>query len=116
MRAIGWINVLKEYEFWGQAYRKNLLGGGAMRSLNCALLSILLVAVFSTALFGQEFTGHVKDASGAALSGATVIVHNELTNQDIKTKTTAAGDYTVPYLKAGQYSVTAEMQGFEKQM
>jgi hypothetical protein len=86
-----------------------------MRSLNCALLSILLVGVFSTTLFGQEFTGHVKDASGAAVSGATVTVHNELTNQDIKTRTTAAGDYAVPYLKAGQYSVTAEMQGFEKQ-
>src|SRR5271168_3021706 len=86
-----------------------------MRSRNCALLSILLVSVFSTTLYGQEFTGHVKDASGAAVSGATVTVHNELTNQDIKTKTTAAGDYAVPYLKAGQYSVTAEMQGFEKQ-
>jgi len=86
-----------------------------MRSLKCALSSILLVVAFSITLFGQEFTGHVKDTRGAAIPGAIITVHNELTNQDIKTKTTAAGDYAVPYLKAGQYSVTAEMQGFEKE-
>jgi hypothetical protein len=85
-----------------------------MRSLNCAFLCTMLVVFSSTALFGQEFTGHVKDASGAAVPGTTITVHNELTNQDISTKTTGAGDYAVPYLKAGQYSVTAEMQGFEK--
>jgi Carboxypeptidase regulatory-like domain len=87
-----------------------------MRLLNCAFLSTLFVAVFSTALLGQEFTGHVRDASGAMLSGAQITVHNELTNLDVKTKTTAAGDYAVPYLKPGQYSVTAEMQGFERQV
>jgi hypothetical protein len=87
-----------------------------MRTLNCTFLSALLVAVFSVASFGQEFTGHVKDATGAALPGASITVHNELTNQDIKTKTTASGDYAVPYLKAGQYSITAEMQGFEKEV
>src|SRR5580658_6072910 len=87
-----------------------------MGSLGRAFLSIMLVMFFSAAAFGQEFTGHVKDASGAAVPGVTITVHNELTNQDIKTKTTAAGDYAVPYLKAGQYSVIAEMQGFEKQL
>jgi hypothetical protein len=87
-----------------------------MGSLNRAFLSILFVVVFGAAAFGQEFTGHVADASGAALSGAHITVHNELTNQDIKTKTTPAGDYAVPYLKAGQYSVIAEVQGFEKSL
>jgi len=87
-----------------------------MRLLTCAFLSTLVVASFSTALFGQEFTGHVKDTSGAAVAGATITVHNQLTNVDISTKTTGAGDYAAPYLKAGLYSVSAEMQGFQKQV
>ncbi|MGC2271977.1 MAG: carboxypeptidase regulatory-like domain-containing protein, partial [Candidatus Sulfotelmatobacter sp.] len=87
-----------------------------MKSLSCAFLSTLCVALFSTAMFGQEFTGHVKDTSGAAVAGATITVHNQLTNVDISSKTTAAGDYAVPYLKPGLYSVSAEMQGFQKQV
>ncbi|MGC2172284.1 MAG: TonB-dependent receptor [Candidatus Sulfotelmatobacter sp.] len=79
-------------------------------------MSTLCVALFSTAMFGQEFTGHVKDTSGAAVAGATITVHNQLTNVDISSKTTAAGDYAVPYLKPGLYSVSAEMQGFQKQV
>jgi hypothetical protein len=43
-----------------------------MRSLYCALL----VACLSTAVYGQEFTGHVKDASGAAVAGATITIHH----------------------------------------
>ncbi len=86
-----------------------------MKPLTRVFWSTLLLAFCSTASFAQEFTGHVRDASGAALAGANITVYNQLTNQEIKTKTTASGDYAVPYLKPGQYSVTAEMQGFEKQ-
>ena len=87
-----------------------------MRSLSCLFLCTLPVAFFSTALFGQEFTGHVKDTSGAAVSGATITVHNQLTNIDVTTKTTGSGDYGAPYLKPGLYSVSAEMQGFQKEV
>jgi hypothetical protein len=87
-----------------------------MRSLSGAFWSILVVAFFSTTLFGQEFTGHVKDASGAAVAGATITIHGQLTNVDVTTKTTGSGDYAAPYLKPGLYSVSAEMQGFQKQV
>jgi hypothetical protein len=87
-----------------------------MRSLSYAFLSTLFVAFLSTALFGQEFTGHVKDSSGAAVAGVAITVHNQLTNVDTTTKTTGAGDYAAPYLKAGLYSVSAEMPGFQKQV
>ena len=86
--------------------------GSPRRGFSCALF----VALCSSVLFAQEFTGHVTDTSGAAVAGATITVHNQLTNIDITTKTTGAGDYTVPYLKAGLYSVSAEMQGFKKQV
>ncbi len=76
----------------------------------------VLVVFFSAALLGQEFTGHVTDPSGAAIAGATITVHNQPTNVDVTTKTTATGDYTVPYLKPGLYSVSAVMTGFQKQV
>jgi hypothetical protein len=88
-----------------------------MRPLNRAflktLLKTLLVVFFSTGLFGQTFTGHVTDSSGAAVAGATVTIHNQLTGVDITTKTTGAGDYTAPYLKLGLYTLSAEMTGFK---
>jgi len=87
-----------------------------MRPLNRAFFNALLVVFLSTGLFGQTFTGHVTDSSGAAVAGATITIHNQLTNVDIPTKTTDAGTYTAPYLKPGLYSVSAEMKGFQKQI
>ena len=87
-----------------------------MRPPNRAFFNALLVVFFSTSLFGQTFTGHVTDSSGAAVARATITIHNQLTNVDIPTKTTDAGTYTAPYLKPGLYSVSAEMKGFQKQI
>jgi len=79
-------------------------------------LAVLILSVCSAISFGQEFTGHVTDTTGAVVPGAIITVHNLLTNQDIRTKTDGAGDYTAPYLKPGVYSVRAERQGFETQL
>ncbi len=61
----------------------------------------------------QQFVGTVTDPSRAVVSGATVTVHNEGTGEEIVVTTTKAGDYTVPYLKTGVYSVTADKAGFK---
>jgi len=62
---------------------------------------------------GQQFVGHVEDTSHAVIAGAAVTVHNEGTGEDISVKATGAGDYTVPYLKLGTYTITAEKPGFK---
>lgn len=78
-----------------------------------SLVLLLVVGFCSTImLLGQEFTGRVSDTSGAAVVQASILVHNTLTNEDIQTQTNQAGVYTVPYLKPGQYSVTASATGF----
>ena len=77
--------------------------GGQLRLVHRAFLCTVFVGFFSTALLGQEFTGHVTDTSGAAVPGATITVHDQLTGIGISTKTTGTGDYTVPYLKVGLY-------------
>lgn len=87
-----------------------------MNSLRLFVLTVLILVIPSAASFAQEFTGHVKDSTGAVLPGATIIVHNQLTNQEVKTKTTGSGDYSVPYLAPGQYSLTAQMQGFQQEV
>jgi len=55
----------------------------------------------------------VTDSSGAAVAKAKVTVLNLNTNVAVPTTTTGAGDYTVPYLKPGVYSVTASAPGFD---
>ncbi|MFT4113477.1 TonB-dependent receptor domain-containing protein [Silvibacterium sp.] len=93
------------------AVNKRPHGGKSARRI---ALPIALLAS-AAALHAQEFTGHVSDASKAVIPKALITVHNELTNETLQTITTGAGDYTIPYLKPGTYSVTAESPGFDKQ-
>ncbi|RXH54103.1 Oar protein [Granulicella sibirica] len=46
----------------------------------------------------------------------TITARNIDTNVSAKTLTTNSGDYTIPYLKAGNYTVTAEAKGFEREL
>ncbi len=61
----------------------------------------------------QKFTGRVTDSMGAVLSHATVVAHNLDTGVDVSTKTTNTGDYTIPYVIPGHYSVSVHVPGFE---
>jgi hypothetical protein len=81
------------------------------------LIFVLLLADIST-VFGQQgvtsatLTGTVEDASGAAVSGATVEVTNLEKNQASKTTSDSHGHYRLTYLPAGVYRLTVEREGF----
>jgi len=75
----------------------------------------LLLGLCPMLVLGQEFTGRVTDSTGAAVTNADITVRNLLTNDQISTSSTTTGDYTVPYLKPGKYSVTATAQGFSRE-
>ena len=68
-------------------------------------LVLLIAGAFSTNICSaqstQQFTGRVLDTTGAVVSGATVVAHNQGTGIDSKTSTTGAGVYTIPYLIPG---------------
>jgi hypothetical protein len=56
--------------------------------------------------------GTVKDASGATVAGAVVVVRNVGTNISRSTPTSPEGDYNVPLLPPGTYDVTVQQPGF----
>lgn len=65
----------------------------------------------------QEFrgtiSGAITDPSGAVVPGAQVVVKETHTGTVNKTKSDAAGQYVVPFLLPGDYSITVTAQGFE---
>ncbi len=90
------------------------LGKVRWHNLLAALLGICLTAgIGMSQVRSSAITGIVTDASGAAVPNATLIVTNVLTNVTYPSKTNSAGEYTVPYLPEGNYSVTVTAQGFQ---
>jgi hypothetical protein len=72
----------------------------------------LLLLVALTARAGT-ISGMVRDASGAAVSGAAVEAKNTETGVVYSTASTSTGNYTVDQLPAGQYAITVKMQGMK---
>src|SRR6266508_2187180 len=83
-----------------------------------------LFAAVSLLLFGQSpgisqttfgtITGTVKDASGAVLPGASVVVTNQNTGATRQVTTDDTGRYLVPSVLPGVYTITSELTGFKK--
>jgi len=81
-------------------------------------LLILGILALPSINYAQELTatinGIVSDASNAVVPGATVVVHSNDTNADIRTVTTGSdGEYTATNLPAGTYTVTVHGAGFQ---
>src|SRR6202521_4519970 len=89
---------------------------GAGQKLACAisLFVLLLWAIPAISQTSQgTILGVVKDASGGAMAGATVTITNTGTN-DARTVTTGTdGEYRVPALQPGLYTVRVEAPGFK---
>src|SRR5688572_11352477 len=77
---------------------------------------VLVAAIGSVG--AQEFRatirGQVVDSSGGALPGTVVTVTNVETNEVATATTNTEGNYTIPFLRPGAYTLTAELSGFQK--
>ncbi|MGA2807757.1 MAG: carboxypeptidase regulatory-like domain-containing protein [Terracidiphilus sp.] len=60
--------------------------------------------------------GHIVDPSGAAVVGAKVTIKEASTGVVHSSVTSSSGDYSVPDLNPGHYSVTVEAPGFSKEV
>jgi hypothetical protein len=88
---------------------------------NIFSLSSLLLAAFAlffvcTQLHAQYenggLVGTIRDASGATIAGATVKITNNDTGLETDAKTNGSGDYNVPSLRVGVYTIAASAPGF----
>jgi hypothetical protein len=76
--------------------------------------TLLLGTGLSAQGFRATIKGRITDASGAVVPGAKVTVLNQGTQVGVSTQVSATGDYTVPLLQPGTYTVSAEATGFKR--
>jgi hypothetical protein len=80
------------------------------------LAMALLLMLASRAAFAQYDTGSlvgtIHDASGAVVPNVTVTVTNDATGVATVVKTEAGGEYEVPELRTGVYTISASASGY----
>ena len=82
-----------------------------------ALLAFAAIACTAPAVYAQTTTtgaisGTVTDPSGAAVSGATIVVHNDATNAETTITADSNGFYNAVQLQPGSYTLTISAGGF----
>ena len=91
----------------------------AARTFSSFVLVLSLIVLSLSAASGAQelaatLTGTVTDASGAVVPGATVVVHSDETNADVRSVTTnSSGSFNITNLAAGRYKVTVNNAGFQ---
>jgi outer membrane receptor protein involved in Fe transport len=91
-----------------------MVGDRLLRSVSTLLF---VCFVISLPLFAQKITGDISgtitDASGAAVTGATVRAENAATGAKATATTNETGFYRIPDLSTGTYRLTVEAAGFK---
>src|SRR6266478_3179173 len=93
------------------------IGEGTLFSVRALLVAFGLLLPFSAQ--GQtagEITGQVFDNSKAAVADATVTAKNVGTGETRTVQTDSQGHYRITELRVGTYDVSAERQGFRRQV
>src|SRR5881397_2238347 len=83
--------------------------------LAALFIGLAATATSSLAQTTASIKGTVTDASGAAVAGAKITVKNASLGIERTTETNDSGDYEVPALPPGTYSVDVSKEGFQKQ-
>src|SRR5216683_4829800 len=85
--------------------------------ISCFLIGLLVLSVRSAvgqAASATTLVGTVTDSSGAAVPNASVIAVQDATKVAYKGQTTDSGDYSLPYVEVGMYTITVETPGFQR--
>ncbi len=80
----------------------------------CIAAVFLMAASAAAQTVTGEIRGTVRDSSGGVLPGVTVTVINTGTGLTRTDTTSDTGTYVFPSLPIGNYTVSAELQGFRK--
>lgn len=88
-----------------------------MKAVRLLLAGTLL---FNGAVTAQgvrsTLVGRVTDESGAVVPRTKITVFNTATNESRSVEASDSGDYVLPQLAPGEYTLTAELAGFAKEM
>jgi len=80
-----------------------------------ALLTLLVFAVPAiTQEFRSTLSGSVTDPTGAVIAGAKIIATEERTGTKLQTVSDSAGQYTIPFLAPGEYTIAVQAAGFKE--
>jgi hypothetical protein len=79
------------------------------------LAALALVASWTTAAHAQtgRITGAITDPSRAVVPGATLTIVNAETTNTRVAISNDGGQYNVPFLPSGRYTVSCELPGFQ---
>ena len=88
--------------------------GGWFRAIVVSLLCVTSISVFGQV--SASLSGKITDATGAAISAATVTANNVDTGVSRSTVTNQSGQYQLLELPIGRYEVRASKDGFSEEV
>src|SRR6266436_4743441 len=93
------------------------IGEGTLFSVRALVVVVaFLLPLSAQAQTAGEITGQVFDISKAAVAEATVTAKNVGTSETRSVQTDSQGHYRITELRVGTYDVSAERQGFRRQV
>ena len=87
-----------------------------MRVVFLTILALSFDATVRAQIDTGAIVGTVRDASGAAVPNASVVLTNTATQEKQRSLTNASGEYQFTALRPGAYSVQVSAQGFASQV
>jgi hypothetical protein len=84
------------------------------KSLHAAFVCLLAAGAVQAQTITGAFTGTLTDPTGAVIPSAKVTAINKGTNLSYPGATNESGVYNLLFLPVGEYSISAEAQGFKK--
>src|SRR5215471_13473273 len=81
---------------------------------NGVVAVLFFVSILSAQGVRATIVGRVTDDTGAVLPGANITITNVGTNESRSVLSNDNGEYAIPQLAPGQYTLTAEYAGFNK--
>ena len=89
------------------------------KQVRAVVVSLLLSIVSAPFSHAQVATGNIRgtvvDSSGGVIPNCSITIVNQNTGVRRNLKTNESGDFNAPLVPVGQYSLTAEIAGFQKQ-
>src|SRR5712671_1653928 len=87
--------------------------------MSCRIALCAMFCLASASLNAQVATGTivglVQDATGAVVPNAQVTILHVATAESRQTRSNERGEFSLPYVRIGEYSVSAEAGGFKKE-